>query len=508
MTDHFEHQVREMLRRRAGDVTDFAPTARSTTPIGRLVAGTGRLGNGRGAKARRAVNTGTVVDPRPERPWRRAMAAAVATAAAVVAIGFALVNAGTDAEITVADDGDRGDGAGPATDERSARQLPPGVFDTGLVVYEGDTVPIATAEAYLANRLPDLDTGVVIELTTIEADAGVVRWEWRKGDSADEFETEGWIHLRRAGDRWDVVAATTDGIDAADTEFAADGGRIRVTADRGQSLAVDLTDLATGRAIDARTGAFLPNRNGLTPLGTLASWEPSASDLEANVDEAVERPVIDRFGLRIVEVGGLLLSITEFPVAVSDVPTGGDHEGENSTAEPTAGPVDDERLAALVPTPEQLGPGWSVGAVTFVEERLTDNSDYCPTAGQLHVREGLAAEFAHVALPALGSITVTTGGPAHLESFDRAIEALVYCDVDEGAVEVVELDQARNEIPGARRVTTYHYTNAGTETTRAAIVVLGGDVAFHAEFVEHDGQPPIDLIGLATELFATYGDTS
>jgi len=319
-----ETLVTEMLTRRASDIADDPEAA--TRPLPALSAHRAETPDLRHGGRRRGV-TG----------WPRQLSIAAAIlvvgggAVAVASqIGGGDQSPGATARIEAAtadepqdDPADPGAAAGDAvgdeagdgvvdgpvgpTLEEALATLPDG-FDpaTGSTLWldEDTTDPLAAAESYLADRLPDLP----VELAPIDEDGTLFLFRWSvTGDAQDLDGIVGWVLVRLDPERAGVVASSTEGI-AWGPIVRADG---RVTVSVGNEfdgeLYADVTDLR-GQPVP---GSPSPDGQGpadIRPFGT-AGLTDGADRLDLDVPVG-PWPV----AVRLQHVGGTWISIAEVVV--------------------------------------------------------------------------------------------------------------------------------------------------------------------------------------------------
>ena len=197
--------------------------------------------------------------------------------------------------------------------------LPPSFDQTeALPVFSEMGDAVAVALAYLETR-----TGVevaVVSVTELEGDLVAVRWGWGRIAGVTVSNDEGnlgWIVLRRSGDDgYDVIAATTDGVDLSDAALEAGQLSLFVRSSANDGFVVDVLDL-DGAPIP---GALHPE--GLFPeggmvFGTAGDAElvgPSGATDYRYVTEGVDGPVVVRVQL----IGGTLLTVSE--VVIGEAP--------------------------------------------------------------------------------------------------------------------------------------------------------------------------------------------
>lgn len=260
----FDERVRAMLRSRADDIE--AVTSHDRGAVVPIV---------------RPDSTGT-------RSWRRVTAVA---AAAIAVIGaFALFRPSEDRDVSTI-----------PSDEPSAPSGLPN-FDpaTAPAVFTATGDPDSVVQAYLDDRFPDYPApGVSVSVVSVDGGFGSTDWQLTAGGTSPYG---GSIFLRRDGETWGVIAATTRGVDLGD--LVNDGERVagRITSSAIDFLAVDVLDLA-GEPVAAapRPGGF---PGAAYRFGTAGDSNTGFLDLDlAVVDEIVV--------VRVQLVGGTLLSIAE-----------------------------------------------------------------------------------------------------------------------------------------------------------------------------------------------------
>jgi hypothetical protein len=181
-------------------------------------------------------------------------------------------------------------------------QLPDGFdLDQATPVFAVDAGLEEAALRYLETR--HLLDNVGISRVVEQDNYTMVQWAW--GRLLDETELEqgesGWLVMRPAGTGYEVLAATTDGIDLSDVIQTSTGHIIGgVISNTDQHLGVDVLNL------DGTPVASAPNPEGMPDAdflwGTAASGTPPLG-----FDVQVSGAVL----LRVNRVGGTLLSISE-----------------------------------------------------------------------------------------------------------------------------------------------------------------------------------------------------
>ncbi|MEM9464270.1 MAG: hypothetical protein AAGA90_02800 [Actinomycetota bacterium] len=194
---------------------------------------------------------------------------------------------------------------GWSTAAPSVDQLPPGTLAQAVHVFtaEGSAGDVATA--YLDSRFPDREVlGVAASEEEITERHALFRWQWERQQEGEA----GWLYLFKGDGRWHVVAATTDGVDMSHVRRDSRGIHGTITTRRGQSLALDLTDIETGAPFDPATGELVP-LSGDEPhvFASAGSAGPPKSELAFSMSVAREQ-----FGIRVQQVGGTVLSVGEF----------------------------------------------------------------------------------------------------------------------------------------------------------------------------------------------------
>jgi hypothetical protein len=282
--DDLEAQVREMLQRRAADITEVTMTPRTTataSPLAPVVPLAGRHRRGRLALA----------------------GVAAAMVAAVIAVTTNLPS----------------DDPAPDVFVGGIEQQLEGVdLETAAAVFRvEDATADEVAIAYLTDRLAPPSDRLVLDRVVSDGDAGVANWRAVPEGPGEEGRYEGEVHLRRDGIGWAVVAAFTDGVDLSGVVHTGMSlsGTVRSTLPDG--LVADVVDFGRGPVPGA------PHPEGLLPngLGTAGVVDgglpPVGLDLEIPVPF---QPVV----LQVRTVGGAILSISE--LALDPPPHLGDAE--------------------------------------------------------------------------------------------------------------------------------------------------------------------------------------
>lgn len=181
-----------------------------------------------------------------------------------------------------------------------------------LFAQEGN--PEEVAIQYLETRIPTIGAGVA----RVEEQEGftLVQWAWgrlldpdyRGGD--DGFK--GWLVLRPIPHGFEVVAATTDGVNLSGITLSDGAVKGVVNSESGQFIGADVLSL-DGSPVDSA-----PHPGGLIPEAATLWGTAGASDPPLKLDVPVSEPVI----FRVNQVGGTLLSISEI-VLGSDAASSG-----------------------------------------------------------------------------------------------------------------------------------------------------------------------------------------
>lgn len=153
---------------------------------------------------------------------------------------------------------------------------------------------------YVRTRFPDYPSpGIEVEPARTRGRRAFARWEVR------EAETGGYFFLREADRRWDVIAATTDGMDLS--QLRLEPGRVhgRVTTTNINSLFADVLLLDGSPVPDA------PRPDGQPDAAYRFATAAGPANREVDIDVPVAAPTILRVGL----VGGTILAVTEVRIA-------------------------------------------------------------------------------------------------------------------------------------------------------------------------------------------------
>lgn len=181
-------------------------------------------------------------------------------------------------------------------------QLPDGFdLEQASPVFSMDGGVEDTALTYLETR--HLPVGVGISRVEEQDGYTLVQWAW--GRILDEAEVEeggsGWLVMSRTDGGYEILAATTDGIDLSQISIT-DGGFLMggVVSDADDFLGVDVLNL------DETPVASAPNPEGMPDADYL--WGTAASGTSpVGIAVQISEPAI----LRVNRVGGTLLSISE-----------------------------------------------------------------------------------------------------------------------------------------------------------------------------------------------------
>lgn len=206
-----------------------------------------------------------------------------------------------------------GDAAGPANDAEPAFsgllgsivELLPDGFDPeqapSLLTLEGS--PDETATLYLETRIPVVEPGV----KRVEEQDGytLVQWAWGNHLDSDyaggDRGLTGWLLLRPIPRGFEVVAATTDGVDLSGltlSDGVVDGV---VESDSGELIGADVLNL------DGSIVEGAPHPNGFNPDAMTLWGTAGAGNPPLELDVPVSGPVV----IRVNQVGGTFLSISE-----------------------------------------------------------------------------------------------------------------------------------------------------------------------------------------------------
>lgn len=265
-------------------------------------------------------------------PRRARLMFAAAAAVLAVVVASAIVVAGRDAPTSVTN---------PVPDGPMT-PLPAG-FDpaTATPVFSADGGPDAVAQAFLEARFWDFPRpGVTVTLP--ELSDTTARARWRSGDDTGTL-AEGDLLMRRDGERWVVVAATTNSIDVGSVSF--DGttvsGTVRSTSEN--SMYADVLDWK-GDAVHQS-----PQPKGAAGAASLmgTAGGPEIGSLELDVRHPGAPAVV-----RILFVGGTVLGVTEFRLDPPPLQSHADFDGcvkahTTKEKEPTPDIVDRNCAAAL-----------------------------------------------------------------------------------------------------------------------------------------------------------------
>lgn len=206
-----------------------------------------------------------------------------------------------------------GEGADPADEARPAFSgllgsivdLLPDGFDPeqGVPLFTQEGNPEEIATQYLETRIPFVDAGVA----RVEEQDGytLVQWAWGRlldpdyqgGDRGEK----GWLVLRPILRGFEVVAATTDGVDLSDLTLRGGGVNGIVESDSGEFIGADVLSL------DGSPVGSSPYPDGFFPDAMSLWGTAGASSPPLTLDVPVSEPVI----IRVNRVGGALLSISE-----------------------------------------------------------------------------------------------------------------------------------------------------------------------------------------------------
>lgn len=251
---------------------------------------------------------GFTATSRSKRRRLRPMLAFIAGFAAVLVFGIA----------TILLSGER-DPAGDSQGIFSGRlgsiiDLLPDGFDpeqaAPLLTLDGN--PEATASRYLETRIPTIGAGV----KAVEEQDGYTLVQWAWGDllspdfpGGDRGET-GWLILRPVLGGFEVVAATTDGVDLSNLSLTDGAVAGVVESDSGEFIGADVLTL------DGVPVVSSPHPDGFNPDAMSLWGTAGAGNPPLTLDVPVSEPVI----VRVNSVGGTLLSISEV-ILGSDIAT-------------------------------------------------------------------------------------------------------------------------------------------------------------------------------------------
>ena len=271
--DDIETEVRAMLSRRAGDIE---PSQLNVPDVADLDV----------------FRLSPLAPSYGHRPASRRLIGATAIAVVAALAVLVLAVQGTDDASTPVN-------AGVPTTLPSPSSAPRLPTMTGGF-FAGEDTPERVTVSYLRDRL-HVVSGVVLsaEATSVTDDFATVRWhaEW------SGFVTDGFAFLRRDGASWNVVAATSDGVDLSG--LVRDGDRVYGVV-RNSTTQPPLS--ADVLRLDGTPVPAAPFPDGVPGAHYLYATAARSNGPELPIDIAVpDEPVI----VRIHTVGGTLLSVSE-----------------------------------------------------------------------------------------------------------------------------------------------------------------------------------------------------
>lgn len=211
-----------------------------------------------------------------------------------------------------------GSGTSPTPESRldeAMASLPPAMdLSTAPAVFERAGTAQEVADAYLEDRFGAASVaalGITAQPHETEAPVLVFGWGWRSevepGVDGGESE-QGLLFLRQTDGGYEVVAATTSGVDTSQLRVEGSSVTGQILDATGQTMFADVLT-ADGEPVPSS-----PRPDGFTPdapirFGTAAgpSEEPGASALALDIPIGSEPFVIVRVHL----VGGTILAVTE-----------------------------------------------------------------------------------------------------------------------------------------------------------------------------------------------------
>ena len=183
-------------------------------------------------------------------------------------------------------------------------QLPAGLdLDDTVPLFASGAEVEAAALDYLESR--GVRAGVGVGISSVEEQDGytLVGWAWgSRLDGAEAEEGEGgWLVMRPTDTGYEVLVATTDGVDLSQVSVSRNGFILGgIVSDSSQWLGVDVLNL-DGTPVD-----YAPNPEGMPDADSV--WGTAAAGVSPlGVAVQTSGPVL----FRVVRVGGAFLSVSE-----------------------------------------------------------------------------------------------------------------------------------------------------------------------------------------------------
>jgi hypothetical protein len=179
--------------------------------------------------------------------------------------------------------------------------------------------PRRVTEQYLEARL---DIGAVVGEGHVDEDAGLARFSWSYAEPGGPPALSGTVYLRRAdlasGARWMVVGSSDDELAFPTVAYAA--GRLSFTITNAPG-ATEVDSLAVS-VVAGQQPVHLPGHESLPQGGppdpALGQLYRSPSRIDVAIPDGTPPPIV-----LVRQVGGGLLSVSEFAVQPDDAPPGG-----------------------------------------------------------------------------------------------------------------------------------------------------------------------------------------
>ena len=166
-------------------------------------------------------------------------------------------------------------------------------------------------------------------------------------------------------------------------------------------------------------------------------------------------------------------------------------------------------LAALVPSPEQLGPGWD----TFGLELFDESPLFIPTEEEpgmdcgliapVVARAGLYAEFGYDGDVDDVVIVLSRDAPGELEALFDGLRTLTECPAQGELLGTVTQSKPASDMPGV--IEAYRFeSDDDLGQHQEGLLVRRADFVYLIDVFTQDGAAPIDLDALVGQLLSAY----
>lgn len=168
----------------------------------------------------------------------------------------------------------------------------------------------------------------------------------------------------------------------------------------------------------------------------------------------------------------------------------------------------DHELAALVPSPDDLGPGWnefyvSVMAETTLFDPAAERAD-CGLDEPVVIRDGLYAELGFGESPDDALVILSRGTAEQIEGTYRGLLAILDCpgNNDLGAVFTYH---SPPELPGVVEASRFSVDDE-LDQHLEGLLLRRADLVLLVDVSEQEGAEPIDVDQLVNQLLTNYDD--